>query len=489
MTERIIYQNIEISVEMPKLISELITLVRKIHPNVDQRTITNIVLAKTAQMITAKRVKYNLLEQNLYPNHYAIVFMPSGYGKDLISNELDEQVFNNFRLWFKDKEETYIEKQRKAVEEEARNEYPLEKQKYKRKKYFENEFSKIRRLPIEVSKGTPEGLFANACAFKKAGFGCIMVKYSEFGLLLKNAKNEDDKVIQSLFELYDGKLSSKSIKSENNSPNVEDVPCNTLLYSDPSLFAKDLKCIFNMLIQTGLGRRATISYMPEQKLTIETNPDIAYENKVNFLKESKEIGDKLFSIFNQIQSGNSYKITEETYKQVFYPFKVQLNNLANEEEDSLLERELRSREFKALKLSCLFAVINHVNELTINPTDMRQAIGIVNLLGNDFKSFINIKPSYRKDLYERVFDFFKESIGKEYSMTELKRNHYNVFGCSRKTFDKEFGEIIKYVAEIATEKGFLFNEIQIKPKGTKYSLTEIPSDNLSDGIFALEQLI
>ena len=100
MTERIINQNIEISVEMPKLISELITLVRKIHPNVDQRTITNIVLAKTAQMITAKRVKYNLLEQNLYPNHYAIVFMPSGYGKDLISNELDEQVFNNFRLWF-----------------------------------------------------------------------------------------------------------------------------------------------------------------------------------------------------------------------------------------------------------------------------------------------------------------------------------------------------------------------------------------------------
>lgn len=59
----------------------------------------------------------------------------------------------------------------------------------------------------------------------------------------------------------------------------------------------------------------------------------------------------------------------------------------------------------------MFAAINHPTELEINPNDMAQAIAVTDMLGTDFKSFVKIMPEY-KDLYERVFDFFKEHLGK-----------------------------------------------------------------------------
>ena len=274
--------------QMPTLLRQIVMSLKTKYPNVTLKVLTNIVLAKIAQMITSKRVKYNLIEDILYPNHYAIIFMPSGYGKDLISKALDDHIFKNFRIWFKETEEKYYQTRVNQITYKADVEFSSDKQKKQRLKYIEEECKKIRCLPIEISKGTPEGLFADSFAFQKAGFGALMIKYGEFGLLLKNAKNEDNKLMQALLELFDGRLSAKSIKMDNNIYEVNNIPCNTLLYSDPTLFAKDLKPMFNTLMQTGLGRRATISYLPQQKTLIEKNPDpeqqkemLQYMNKCN----------------------------------------------------------------------------------------------------------------------------------------------------------------------------------------------------------------
>ena len=483
-------ENIELVKDsnLPDLLNKSVNLIKKNYPNISRNVLISEVIMKISQMITSKRVKYSMFGDTVYPNYFAIVFMPSGFGKDKLSNELDSYVFKNFRLWFKNEEEKYYQRQVNEVIRQAECEFPTDKQQQKRKKYIDEECKKIRHLPIEVSKGTPEGLFADAYAFQQAGFGCLTIKYGEFGLLLKNAKTEDDKVIQILFELFDGRVTAKSIKSENNSAEVEDIPCCALLYSDPTLFAKELKEMFNSLMQTGLGRRATISYLPETKTVVEKNPNIACKNAKRFPIEANEIGEQLFSIFLNLKKNSVYEITEETYKDVFHPYKVELNDMVNNEENPLLKREISSRWFKALKVSCIFAVLNHVNEHVIKPEDMIQAISVVNMLGEDFKSFLRLKPAY-KDLYERVFEFFKEHLGAEYTATQLKRKYYKEFGCSRKTFYKEFEEIIQYVNEIAIEKGYVFNTTNLQPSGTKYSLTAAPSGELSDGVLPLDKLI
>lgn len=474
--------------DLPEIFENGVTLLKSRYPNVSRNVITNILLTKIAQMITSKRVKYNELRKIGLPNHYAIVFMPSGYGKDKMSNELDTYVFKDWRLWFYNKVNDYKNAKIEAIKRQAEIEFTDEKQARQKKKFINEEVAKIRDLPIEISKGTPEGLFADAKSFKDAEFGSITVKYGEFGLMLKNARPEDYLILQALFELYDGKLSSKSIKSENNQSEITDLPCNVLFYSDPTLFADELKKVFNDMMQTGLGRRAVISYLPEQNLNIEVDPEKAYQRDKEFAHDAELIGRKLFSIFLNLEMNTEFTLAEDTYKTVFYPYKIRLTEEANKTENSLLKREILSRELKALKVSCLFAVLNHTKEHFIYQEDMKQAISTVDMLGEDFKYFIKIRPAY-KDIYDRVFEFFKENIGKEYSMTDLKRKYYKNFGCGRKAFNKDFEEIMNYVAEIATDKGFLFNVKDIQPTGKKYSLVEIPSKELNENIKSLTQLI
>lgn len=472
----------------PELFNDSVTLLKSRYSNVSRNVITNILLVKLAQMLTSKRVKYSELGKKGFPNHYAIIFMPSGYGKDKMSNELDSFFLKLFRLWFKDKANDFRNTKIEAIKRLADIKFPEEKQLRQKNKFIADEISKIRDLPIEISKGTPEGLFADAKSFQEAEFGSITVKYGEFGLMLKNARPEDCSILQSLFELYDGKLSSKSIKSENNQSEIDDLPCNVLFYSDPTLFADELKKVFNEMMQTGLGRRAVISYLPEQSLNIETDPEKAYERDKEFASNAEGIGTKLFSIFLNLEMNSEYVLTEDTYKTVFYPYKIRLTEEANKTENSLLKREILSRELKALKISCVFAVLNHVKEHSIHQEDMEQAISTVDMISEDFKSFIKIRPAY-KDLYDRVFEFFKENIGKEYSITDLKRKYYKNFGCGRKAFNKDFDEIMSYVAEIATDKGYLFNVKDLQPTGKKYSLTETPSNEINENIKPLTQLL
>lgn len=481
-------QSIKANEIMPPVLGKTVSLFETRYPNVSTNIITNILLAKTAQMFTAKRIMYIELDKKGIPNHYAIIFMPSGHGKDRISNEMDSYIFKSFRSWFKDKANDYLRDKENAIKESAEKKFPGEKNEAKKAKYITEETAKIRNLVIEINNGTAEGFNADAKAFKEAEFGSMFVKNSELGLSLKNAKTEDNQYMQKLFDGYDGKICSKCIKSENREADIEELPCNVLLYSDPTMFASDIKELFETLMKTGLGRRATISYLSDGNMQIEEDINKAFEQDKNFANKADSLGDELFKIFRQVSMNAKYKLSEITYKEVFYPYKIKLTKSGNSVEDNLLKKEILSRELKALKLSCLFAAINHPTELEINPDDMAQAIAVTDMLGTDFKSCVKIKPE-NKDLYERVFDFFKEHLGKEFSTTDLKRKHYKSFGIGRKAFKREFDEIIGYVIDIATEKEFMFNIIDTPPTGKKYSLSKIPNSQLGSSVIPLDELI
>lgn len=474
--------------QIPKILNQILVLFKERYPSHSDAIILNVALAKMAQMITAKRVHYSEFGKQGYPNYYAINFEPSGYGKDKMSDEMDNYIFKNCRLWIKNQAEDYklqkTEEIRRCYEEQLAN----VSDKKQIETLVKKDSSCIRNITLEINKATPEGIFCDAKALIGVDFGSLMIKMGEFGLMLKNSKVEDQQCFQSIFELYDGKLSSKCIKTENREDELSNIPCNILLYSDPTLFASELKGMFDSLMQMGFGRRATIIYMPKTKLTIEEDVDKALEQSKNFARKADELGNSFFSTFLNVNSNSVFELLDETFKQVFHTYKISLNELVNNEENTLLARELKSRELKALKLSCLFAVLNHPANHVISPLDMEQAISVVNFLGSNFKEFIKLKPAY-KDLYERVFDFFKEHLDEEFTITDLKRTHYNAFGCSRKMFDKNFDEIIKYVNDIASEKGFLLNVKESKPKGVKYSLSQIPTGDVSIGVKLLEDII
>lgn len=161
------------NVKMPKLLAYAACIMSKQHSGSTINAIMNTILAKNAQMLTGKGVKYVEKGNIGYCNYYAINFMPSGSGKDLMSNELDNFVYYPFRSWFKCTVQELREKFRFELEQEARRQFPEEDKQKQRKKYVDEKMKEFGNIFLEVSDGTREGLFRDAKAIKKAGFGSI----------------------------------------------------------------------------------------------------------------------------------------------------------------------------------------------------------------------------------------------------------------------------------------------------------------------------
>ena len=235
-------------IRSPKIMNETLDVFSNRYVNTSKTAITSIQLLKVAQMITSKGVRYKNLDTIDIPNYYAIVLLPSGGGKDRISNEYDNLIFKPFRDWFKEKAEAYyLEKKQKIQEEYTdKNNKPI--------KQLIKEAEKSIRYPVlEVVDGTQEGLFEDAKTLKEARFGAITYKMSEFGMFLDSAQNTEKQFLGCLYDGYDGKIPSKSIKHGKREASIEDMPVNCLFLSDPTLFSSgNLKNMFNLLMQTGL---------------------------------------------------------------------------------------------------------------------------------------------------------------------------------------------------------------------------------------------
>ena len=101
------YNNIIASTDctcnMPEILQDLLSTYQQRYINTSPKFLLNVLISKTAQMLTGKRITFNEAGKINIPNWYAIIFAPSGYGKDRLVNDLDSNVFKNYRLWFKDK--------------------------------------------------------------------------------------------------------------------------------------------------------------------------------------------------------------------------------------------------------------------------------------------------------------------------------------------------------------------------------------------------
>ena len=476
---------------MPKPLAQAVQIMKRQHPECSMNSIINIVLAKNAQMLTGgKGIKYVEKGRTGYCNYYGINFMPSGAGKDLMSDELDNFLYYPFRNWFKCTVQELREKFRFELEKEAKREFPEEDKQKQRKKYVDEKMKEFGNIVLEVSDGTREGLFRDAKVLKKAGFGSLMLKIAELGQYLKNMTTDQGLFFNVIFEAYGGTIRAKSIKGEHREEDVENLPVNILFYSDPTVFKSELSKIFNLLMETGLSRRCIMTFMSELE-SYEMEPDgiKALKAEEKYYSDLKAIGLQLYEIFEKVENNAQYELTEETYVKVFYPYKFKLKSMADKEENKLIQKEIRSRLLKALKISCQYASLNHPKVLFINPEDIEMAIDTVERLSADFVKFLNYRPSY-DDRCDRIFKFFLENIDKEFKKNDLTTVHFKQFGISRSKFKKSFDDDMGIVAEIAQYKGYrLLSKPINNNSGSAYWLTTAKSENLSDGIQELEDLI
>ena len=482
------YNNIIASTDctcnMPEIMQDLLSTYQQRYINTSPKFLLNVLISKTAQMLTGKRITFNEAGKINIPNWYAIIFAPSGYGKDRLVNDLDSNVFKNYRLWFKDKAKQHYDAAVEKIKRIADSKYPNnEKQK---NSFINNETARIRHIVMEISNGTQEGLYTDCKAFSNADFGSAYIKISELGGFLETLSTDKQQFFNCLFEAYDGKINSKCIKNESREESIENMPVNALLYSDYTLFQKQLKTTLYNLLKTGLNRRSVITFQTLDKLKAEC---FTLEQEKHFRNETQRLGDRLFSIFTKINLNNCYVLNPEAKDKELNNYKIHLTQQANATEQSEIRTELLSRELKALKLSCLFACLNHPEELVINQLDMQQAISTVEYLSSDFKEFINYKPK-SNDFYDNVFNFFLSHQHEEITKTSLTRTYFKEFNVSRTSFINNFDETIEIVKGIAQEKGYILIEQSFyNNSGTKYYLQKLNTISDDETVQSLTELL
>lgn len=468
---------------MPVIIRNVLETGENIECSLDFGCKLNIINSQIAQTLNMKRITLNECGRINIPNYYAIVYAPSGYGKDRYTRIMEETVFAQFPLWFKNKEELHYQNCVREIEKTANDLFQSDKEHNKKLAYIEAEKKKIRRLNYEIQDGTKEGSREDYNALQNTDFGCINIRNPEFGLYLKSQKknSEQSEFINSLYEAFDGNITGKSIKSENSLQyGNKKIPVNILYYSDPTLIFNELKDTFHSMLSTGFSRRSNISFQSGCKVKFFDN--ITYEQQTETYDKLKGLGNDLYSTFQKIPLGSCYILTKDSYA-VLKEYAKYLNNAFNElpYEEYLMRPEIKSRELKALKLSCLYACLNHPNQYTIDYNDITQAICTIQGLSVDFERCINYKPN-NKDKYELFFDFFHKNIGKKFTKTELK-NKYKEIGFTREELRKKFDEAIEIVKEIAQTQNYVLIELSINNNsGREYQLIgssqELPSDVL-----------
>ncbi len=437
---------------MPAILTEIDgQFLEPLFPDTQLPCRLNILLANTISMLGFKQIKFKEFGNIKLVNHYAICFVESGGGKDEPLKKLSKHIFKYFNEYVKNKSIEYKNKKMADIEQEVNKLIADKKIKSSDKNTIINKKeAEIRDMVLEINLATPEGLFEDGVIISDAGYGSILVKISEFGLSLTLNDKTFIAFLICLFQGYDGIIDSKSIKYGKRGVALENIPINTLLFSDPS----SVKETFNLLMETGLARRAFLIFQPETKKSIERDPVKAYTVEENAFNSASHISLKLFKIFQEIPQNAVYEMTKEAYLQVFYPYKIFLKETYNNIEDkALLKKEVASRELKVLKLACAFAALNHPTRLQIDNNDFLQAINVVNYLSKDFARFLKYKPVITEK-YINLLEELIDNLGKKYTMTQfvmLACKH----GFTKRYFRQYLNDEVNCLMEMAEAKGYI----------------------------------
>lgn len=464
---------------MPQIVLKILKLFMSKHTKATPEMILNMLISKLAFAMTTKRIQYKEIEKPGFPNWYALIFAVSGCGKDSICNELDNLIFKNFYLWLNDKAEDYNNQQIEKIKETVSNKFKGDKYEQKREAQINNEIEKIRPFVPEVYNGTAEGIFEEAKVRSIADFGSIFIKMSEFSKYFLNSKTEDKQFFSLLFIAYEGKFPSKCTKGDKREKDIIGVPLNCLLMCDPSLFDQQ-KARQDLLLDlhTGFARRAVCSFVPKIKLDIDNNIENTLDKEKAFFEQANKLNEEFFKTFIRIENKAIYKLSDKAFFRL-REYRNQLYEKANNIENELLRKQLLDLELTSLKLSTLYAALNHIDKV-INFEDMEQAISTVEFLSKDFEVFLKYKPKF-DDGYDRIFNFFVNNLNKVFKKTELTHIYFKEFGYSRKAFRREINEIFDTLVEIAPTKGYFFKIENGSKNSTLYSLHKMPENKPLNG--------
>lgn len=344
---------------------------------------------------------------------------------------------------------------------------------------------KPKRLLYAISSQTNEFGFemAKTIPFSN-GFGSIKYEINEFSSFFKNKNSYEEKFLASMLTAYDGDFEKRNIKSEDSEESLEGIGVNVLTFSDYSEFQGSTMAELQEYFKKGYLRRFIITFT-DCKGRIFSEFSLAEIEELN--KELNLVGDELFEIFTKIEPNSEFVVSTGAYN-IYQNYAKELCEYSNTLDNDLLELEVNSRAYKALRLSAIYSALNHPKNLSITEEDMLQAISSVEFLSQEFKNFLNYKPEF-EDVHDKILNFLKENLGKEFAKGYFT-SHSRDFGVPREKMAKNFECFMETVSDMVDKKKYKFEaNSNMRKNGYKYRLIKIEESPLSDKVMDIDSVI
>lgn len=302
-------------------------------------------------------------------NMYTLNLAPSGYGKTMATNLLEEQVLHQFRYRFLEETfpilaETNLPKL--AVKRASRKGTDPDEELVRVTKEFDN----LGSLLFSFDSGTSPAVKQMRHKLLMGNAGSMNLIMDEVGANLSS----NMEVFDTFIELFDkGLVKQKLIKSSSDNARNEEIigktPANLLMFGVPNRLldgAKTEEELMKML-DMGYARRCFFGYVRNSHRKADRTAEQIYLDRTNRSSDTllEELADRLENLADIINANKKLVISKDTCI-LLNEYQLHCESRASRlpEHQEIQKRELSERNFKVLKLAGAYAFIDDSPEVT-----------------------------------------------------------------------------------------------------------------------------
>ena len=324
-------------------------------------------------------------------NMYALNLAPSGYGKTMATNFMEEQVLNQFRQRFL--EETFpalaelnLPKlaNKRALRKGTEPEDELTK--------VTKEFDSLGSLLFSFDSGTSPAVKQMRHKLLMADAGSMNLIMDEVGANLSS----NMEVFDTFIELYDkGLVKQKLIKNTSDNARGEEIvgktPSNLLMFGVPNRLLDGGKTEDDLMAMLAMGyaRRCFFGYIKGSQRKVRTAEQM-YLDRISSNNSSNvaALANRLENLADLVNANKRLLMDKDTCI-LLNQYQIYCEERAEKlpEHQEIQKRELAERNFKVLKLAGAYAFIDDYPEVTKD--HIMYAIKLAEDSGNAFNQLLS----------------------------------------------------------------------------------------------------
>jgi len=366
-------------------------------------------------------------------NFYGLCFSPSGSGKSIGVNLLDNMYFSEAFNYMK--KEVYPKFEKKAIQK-------LEDDGIERS---------LQAWTAKASNATLSGLYSASETAYLVGVGNVNIQLDE----VADAVVGKADLFDILLECYNnGDFPAQLKRSDNNPLDIDGIPINLYAFGDKSKLVNgdNVEFAFQNLLKTGYGRRFIFADDKTVEVAERSPQDIVREMRATEkIKRDREPDRQ--RIKELISINNMNKVLTLTDEAMLMYATIQCDGenyiKSNKGLSEAVQSDMLNRVFKTVKLASIYAFFEESKKVELK--HMEESFEIIKESSKVLSEITKLKPIHYR-LLERMIEEDKPCTSQ----------HFLSYSFIPSSWTRKINEIIDLTKELASERGYKWSEVSRK---------------------------